>query len=288
MPRSSKYLRELQEFGGDPRTRRDLLRAVCRVLVRDGEHHLGAVSGPRAGVGERRQHLDVGRGLRDPVLPGDAHVEQAILHVERDLLGPQDRDALDPIVVHGAVIVAARAAAHAEVGGFEKAQCLLLEGALGDDELQHMNLVVGVRRECSPRRRTDSVGIMDRPTAAPQLDIQDLETRRKDLSVARFGLGYRIQEVDAFLDEALDAMRSLREENEGLRARSSPEDLSLGATETRQRLTPLDVQARVFESGRFGNGYKMRAVDEILDDVTDMLAALTAENEAIRGGRSTS
>jgi DivIVA domain-containing protein len=151
-----------------------------------------------------------------------------------------------------------------------------------------MNLVVGVRRECSPRRRTDSVGIMDRPTAAPQLDIQDLETRRKDLSVARFGLGYRIQEVDAFLDEALDAMRSLREENEGLRARSSPEDLSLGATETRQRLTPLDVQARVFESGRFGNGYKMRAVDEILDDVTDMLAALTAENEAIRGGRSTS
>lgn len=130
---------------------------------------------------------------------------------------------------------------------------------------------------------------MDRPPSAPtQLDIRDLEARRTGLSVARFGLGYRVQEVDAFLDEALDAMRSLLEENEGLRAGRSPEHPSFGTTDTRHRLTPLDVQERVFEAGRFGNGYKMRATDELLDDVTDMLAVLIAENEALRVGRSTS
>ena len=130
---------------------------------------------------------------------------------------------------------------------------------------------------------------MDRPPpASTQLDIRDLEVRRTALTVARFGLGYRVQEVDAFLDEALDAMRSLLEENEGLRAGVSPEHLSFGTTDTRHRLTPLDVQTRVFQVGRFGNGYKMRPIDEILDDVTDMLAALTAANEALRVGRSPS
>jgi DivIVA domain-containing protein len=152
-----------------------------------------------------------------------------------------------------------------------------------------MNLVVGVRTECSPRRGRDSVGVMERPPPAPiQLDIPDLEARCTALSVARFGLGYRVREVDAFLDDALDVMRSLVEENEALRAGLSPEHPSFGTTDTRHRLTPLDVQARVFEVGRFGNGYKMRAVDELLDDVTDMLAVLIAENVALRDGGSTS
>jgi len=130
---------------------------------------------------------------------------------------------------------------------------------------------------------------MDRPPhARTQLDIRDLDVRRKRLSVARFGIGYRVHQVDAYLDEAIDSVRSLLEENEGLRAGVSPEDLWFGKTHARSRLTPLDVQAREFEVARFGNGYKMRAIDEILDDVTDMLAELTAENEALRAGRSTS
>lgn len=130
---------------------------------------------------------------------------------------------------------------------------------------------------------------MDRPPLARnQLDIRDLEARRKGLSVARLGIGYRVQEVDEFLDEAIDAMRSLLEENQGLRAGVSTEHLWLGKTHLRRLLTPLDVQAREFQIARFGNGYKMRAVDEILDDVTDMLTELTAENEALRAGRSTS
>ena len=54
---------------------------------------------PDLRVRERREHLDVGLGLGDPVLAGDPEVEQPVLHVERDLLRAQDRDALDAIVV---------------------------------------------------------------------------------------------------------------------------------------------------------------------------------------------
>jgi DivIVA domain-containing protein len=126
------------------------------------------------------------------------------------------------------------------------------------------------------------------PPALDQLDIRDLDVRRKGLSSARFGLGYRVPDVDAFIDEGIDAIRSLLEENEGLRAGVSPENLWFGGRDTRRRLTPLDVQAREFEVARFGKGYKMRPVDEILDDVADMLAQLEAENDALRAGRSTS
>jgi DivIVA domain-containing protein len=126
------------------------------------------------------------------------------------------------------------------------------------------------------------------PPALTQLDIRDLDVRRKGLSSARFGLGYRVPDVDAILDEGIDAIRSLLEENEGLRAGVSPEHRWFGKADARLRLTPLDVQAREFEVARFGKGYKMRPVDEILDDVTDMIAQLEAENDALRGGRSTS
>jgi DivIVA domain-containing protein len=123
------------------------------------------------------------------------------------------------------------------------------------------------------------------PPALTQLDIRDLDVRRKGLPSTTFGLGYRVADVDAFLDEGIGAIRSLLEENEVLRAGVSPEHLWYGKADARRRLTPLDVQAREFEVARFGNGYKMRPVDEILDDVTDMLAQLEAENDALRAGR---
>jgi DivIVA domain-containing protein len=130
---------------------------------------------------------------------------------------------------------------------------------------------------------------MDLPPAAlTQLDIRDLNVRRKGLSSARFGLGYRVSDVDALLDEGIDAIRSLLEENEGLRAGVLSEHLRLGEGDMRRRLTPLDVEAREFAVARFGKGYKMRPVDELLDDMTDMLAQLEAENDALRAGRSTS
>ncbi len=129
---------------------------------------------------------------------------------------------------------------------------------------------------------------MDRPSPAlTQLDIRELAVRRKGLSSVRFGLGYRMPDVDALLDEGIHAIRSLLEENESLRAGVSAEQLWFGKADARRRLTPLDVQGREFEVARFGKGYKMRPVDEILDDVTDMLAQLEAENDALRAGRST-
>ena len=49
------------------------------------------------------------------------------------------------------------------------------------------------------------------------------------------------------------------------------------------RLTPIDIQQKEFRVSRFG-GYKMRDVDEFLDQITDAFGALTAEVERLRAG----
>jgi DivIVA domain-containing protein len=46
-------------------------------------------------------------------------------------------------------------------------------------------------------------------------------------------------------------------------------------------LTPLDIQNKEFRVSRMG-GYRMRDVDEFLDQVTDSLSALIAENARLR------
>ena len=46
--------------------------------------------------------------LLDPVPAGDAEVEQAVGHVERDLLGAQDPHVVDPGIVDGGPVVDAR------------------------------------------------------------------------------------------------------------------------------------------------------------------------------------
>lgn len=48
------------------------------------------------------------------------------------------------------------------------------------------------------------------------------------------------------------------------------------------RVSPLDVQQKEFPVTRVGVGYRMREVDEFLDQVTDTLSALIAENEQLR------
>ena len=109
-------------------------------------------------------------------------------------------------------------------------------------------------------------------------DVTAIDARRKELHVAWF-LGYRTGDVDTYLDVVVEAMRSRIRENEGLRA-GSPVPLSLPDGE---RVTPFDIQGREFGVARFLGGYKMREIDEYLDDVTDMLTRLDAENEALRG-----
>ena len=49
------------------------------------------------------------------------------------------------------------------------------------------------------------------------------------------------------------------------------------------RLTPADVQEKEFHVTRVGAGYRMREVDEFLDQVTDTLSALVEENDRLRG-----
>ncbi|HUF59195.1 MAG TPA: DivIVA domain-containing protein [Actinomycetota bacterium] len=53
-----------------------------------------------------------------------------------------------------------------------------------------------------------------------------------------------------------------------------------------RRITPLEVQQKEFQVARFGAGYRMREVDEFLDQVTDAMTALVAENERLARGSS--
>ena len=53
---------------------------------------------------------------------------------------------------------------------------------------------------------------------------------------------------------------------------------------SRDSLTPVDVQQKEFRVARLGAGYRMREVDEFLDQVTDTLSSLLAENERLRAG----
>ena len=56
-----------------------------------------------------------------------------------------------------------------------------------------------------------------------------------------------------------------------------------GATAGARALTALDIQQKEFRVSRFG-GYKMRDVDEFLDQLTDTFSTLAGENERLRSG----
>jgi DivIVA domain-containing protein len=144
-----------------------------------------------------------------------------------------------------------------------------------------VHLAVAVGSECTWVRWHDAAVDPDADPIAPgptEQDVTAIDARRKELHVAWF-LGYRTGDVDTYLDEVVKAMRSRIRENEGLRA-GSPVPLSQPG---RERVTPFDVQGREFETARFLGGYRMRDIDEYLDNVTDMLTRLEAENEALRG-----
>lgn len=51
--------------------------------------------------------------------------------------------------------------------------------------------------------------------------------------------------------------------------------------QARQAVTPMRIQQKEFRVSRFG-GYKMRDVDEFLDEVTDALSSFMAEAEMLR------
>jgi DivIVA domain-containing protein len=65
---------------------------------------------------------------------------------------------------------------------------------------------------------------------------------------------------------------------------ATPSGASEWASTPTGRITPMDIQQKEFRVARFGAGYRMREVDEFLDQVTDAMSALVAENERLLSG----
>jgi DivIVA domain-containing protein len=58
-------------------------------------------------------------------------------------------------------------------------------------------------------------------------------------------------------------------------------ETSAGSPSTSARITPLDIQQKEFRVSRFG-GYRMRDVDEFLDQLTEIVSELVEENARLR------
>lgn len=65
---------------------------------------------------------------------------------------------------------------------------------------------------------------------------------------------------------------------------ATPDGASEWSSAPAGRITPQEVQQKEFQVARFGAGYRMREVDEFLDQVTEALSALVAENERLLRG----
>ena len=120
------------------------------------------------------------------------------------------------------------------------------------------------------------------PPLVTELDIRGIEQRGKELPVARHGRGYRIDQVEAFLAKAASSLRARRAGNDGLRSGVSPGSDWSGGTWGTSALAAAEVDAQRFEVGRSGSAYRMREVDELLDEVMYQLTQLEAENDMLR------
>lgn len=116
------------------------------------------------------------------------------------------------------------------------------------------------------------------PTEA---DVRALEARARSFGSAG-RLGYRREDVDAFVRRAIAALRAAIARNETLRTGSTPASgwwADAGDED-------LDIEGAVFATARFRRGYDMRSVDELLDEITDGLHMLAVERQALeRRGR---
>ena len=75
--------------------------------------------------------------LLDPVPPSDPEVEQAVGHVGRNLLGPQDANVVDTRIVNGRPVVDRGTPANPEIGSLEQFEGRFLKRTLRKDEFQH-------------------------------------------------------------------------------------------------------------------------------------------------------
>jgi DivIVA domain-containing protein len=74
------------------------------------------------------------------------------------------------------------------------------------------------------------------------------------------------------------------DEGEMKKKDTTSEGASEWSSTPKGRITPGDVQQKEFRVARFGAGYRVREVDEFLDQVTDALSALIEENESLLRG----
>jgi DivIVA domain-containing protein len=110
-----------------------------------------------------------------------------------------------------------------------------------------------------------------------EADVRALERRARDLPSAG-RLGYRREDVDAFVGRAIAALRAAIARNETLRTGSSP---APGGWWGDPREDELDIEGAVFATARFRRGYDMRSVDELLDEIGDAIQRLDAERRAL-------
>ena len=89
------------------------------------------------GVGELAERDHLAPPLLDAVAAGDAEVEQAVGHVDRDLLGAQDPHLVDARVVDAGPVGHVRGAVDGQVGVLEQLHGGAFERALGQDEAEH-------------------------------------------------------------------------------------------------------------------------------------------------------
>src|ERR1051326_8892423 len=65
--------------------------------------------------------------------------------------------------------------------------------------------------------------------------------------------------------------------------KAADDGFSAAAPQTPSRITPMDIQQKEFAVSRF-SGYRMRDVDEFLDQVTSAMSLLEDENKRLRSG----
>ena len=94
--------------------------------------------------------------------------------------------------------------------------------------------------------------------------------------------GYDQDEVDQFLDRAVQELQRLQAENEGLQ-RLQLDPLSPPVFMTDPLLTPDQVIQQRFQETKFRAGYTQDEVDDFVDKIVHGLRDFTARNAEIRG-----
>ena len=113
----------------------------------------------------------------------------------------------------------------------------------------------------------------------PVITAEEVVAKRFQPTKVR--VGYDQDEVDQFLDRAVQELQRLQAENEGLQ-RQQLDPLSLPVFMTDSLLTPDQVIQQRFQETKIRAGYTQDEVDDFLDKIVHGLRNWTARNEENR------